>query len=1307
MANSKAPVGTTARDALAALRLLTTKGIGSRTVAHIIDTAGREPGGLEALLARPPEALAEQYRLSVDVARRLGGENSLADRLWQEMSEQGVRLLLRGDGAYPAHLAALLGPDAPPILFVRGNLDLFARRAVGFAGSRKASEKGLGVAAECAAALAARGVNVISGYAHGVDVACHRAALEAGGVTTIVLAEGILGFRLKRDIRDLATEDNVLVVSEFSPRLPWAGHQAMARNRTICGLSDAMVLIESGLTGGTFEAGKAALELHRPLFVVDYAAPAESAEGNRFFLDRGARPLRRRREGPANIDELLSAVEIQHVRRAEVPPARQIELPETTPVPGAPPTELKPGEASVSMKSGEDRRLIEDFLPIQAISAEARVENSVTQARGYLSKALLSILHRWWARRPLVACRAAVYAALVPADQFRPANGPEDKRDSLARANAAKFLERLCRRTVTRKDLEAAAEHIRAAHGGRAPRVLDMFAGGGSIPLEAARLGCESHALELNPVAHLVELATLVYPARYGKRLVEEVRRWSRIVFECTRAEVGDLYPPVADPKTPPRELGGARQTRLKGMEDPQEALPVPAGRLTPVAYLWTRTVPCRNCGATVPLHRQTWLRQKPGGFVAVRPVAVSGERRARYELLESAAKEAAQAVAEWGFDPTDLSKGGETECLFCRAAVPTEHVKDCGRSRRMDVQLMAVVASRNGEHGKAYLSASQATGVDGGEVKRRLDDVMRRERLSTDEAALPPAGALGFRVQPYGFKTWDQLFTDRQLLTLFTFIKHVRKAYEEMIQGGVDPGLAKAVATYLALIVDKVAERNSSVTHWDASAEFIQVDIGSGRMRMTWDFPEVNPFGGASGSWDQSTRDTLGALEALVADGLKSCVVQRGSALALPYEDGTFDAVVTDPPYYDNVPYSYLADFFYVWLKRSVGHLYPEHFAAATSPVKAEAVMDPSRHGGKKAKAKAEYEAMMARAFDEARRVLKPGAPMVCVYAHKTTAGWATLVDALRRSRFVVTEAWPLDTENPSRQRSQESAALASSIFLVARRRETEDTGSYEHVVRPELERVVRERVEALWELGIAGADLVIAAVGAGLRAFTRFARVEYDNGEEVPAEKFLAEVEGVVLETLLEKIFGVPRSGVASVDGPSRFYVLWRHTYRAAELDAGEAIVFTYAQPVELDGPSGLSAGKRALVEKKKGKYRLRDFTERGDEEQLGVPGDEGKAAPLIDVLHRILWLVENEPRNLPRFLDEARPDRERLRLVAQALAGAGLKGGDEADGKAPLITTPAEQAAAAKLTSNWRTLIDQRQADGQGTLFDVRPT
>jgi putative DNA methylase len=432
--------------------------------------------------------------------------------------------------------------------------------------------------------------------------------------------------------------------------------------------------------------------------------------------------------------------------------------------------------------------------------------------------------------------------------------------------------------------------------------------------------------------------------------------------------------------------------------------------------------------------------------------------------------------------------------------------------------------------------------------------------------------------------------------------------------------------------------------------------------------------------------------------------IVARGSALKSPWPDDAFDAIITDPPYYDSRSYSNLADHFFVWHKRSLGNIHSEHFASELTPKKNEAIAAKYRHKGSKELADRAYEKMIEEAFVECNRVLRPGMPLVCVYAHKTTAGWSTLINALMKAGFVVVEAWPVDMERKVRQNAQNTAALASSIFLVARKREGALTGSYEDEVRSELDKIVRERVDSLWKMGITGADLVIAAVGAGLRAFTKFARVEYANGEEVPAEKFLAEVEGVVLETLLEKIFGVTGSGVAAVDGPSRFYVLWRYAYKAAEMDAGEAIVFTYGQNVELDGQNGLSSGSRALVEKKKGKYRLRDFAERGDDEKLGMPKDDGKAAPLIDILHRILWLVENEPRKLNDFLDEARPDRERLRLVAQTLAGTALAGRKDDGPEHLLATTPAEGAALKKLVANWRALIDQRLAAREGTLFEL---
>lgn len=959
----------------------------------------------------------------------------------------------------------------------------------------------------------------------------------------------------------------------------------------------------------------------------------------------------------------------------------------------------------------DDRRLIEDFLPVNSVGEAA---SSEPRTKGHIST-----LHVWRARRPLVACRAAVYGALVPASLFIPENGPDNKKQSLGRANAAKFFERLCKYPGNPTLIKEAQSHILEAHAerssretgnavtvedveeGRAPRpkVLDMFAGGGAIPIEAARLGCESHALDLNPVAYLIELCTVTFPQQFGRELADDIETWGKIILKRTQQAVSDVLARIPIVRNQPRAI----QLRLGDGNEPEPQ----SEEYSVVAYYWTRTVPCPNpqCKGTVPLYRQTWLRNKSSGYVALKPIPHMTKRVMRFQVVE------ARTESVLGFDPSRGSAGSSAACPFCQTALDGPYVRRYGDDKGFGQQLMCVIALNPDGRGKLYLVDESLATIEAEHQaisEQRAAEIERELGPSSLDEEIPPTGNAELATGNsylYGIRTFRQAFTPRQRCILLTMAREVHRAYQEMLEQGLDQERAKAITTYLGLWLSRLTDRCNGLARWNNVGEKIESLTSMKRFAMTWDFPEVNIFGGGSG-------DALSQL-AFITSAVRQegqfhnpSIVVRGSATELPYDNSIFDAVITDPPYYDNESYSELSDVCYVWLRPTIGFLYPEHFAGQLTPKKKECVAAAYRQGGKE-KARTYYEACLFESLREAHRVTKPGGTLIVVYAHKTTLGWATLVDALRRAGYEVAEAWPLTTETKARVAHQGDAALASSIFLVARRREAPETGSYEDEVRPELEKIVRERVDSLWKMGITGADLVIAAVGAGLRAFTRFSRVEYANGEEVPAGKFLAEVEGVVLETLLEKIFGVSGSGAAAVDGPSRFYVLWRYAYKAAEMDAGEAIVFTYGQNVELDGQNGLSAGSRALVEKKKDKYRLRDFAERGDDEKLGQPRDDGKAAPLIDTLHRILWLVEHEPRSLNSFLDEVRLDRERLRLVAQALAGTALAGKKDDGPEHTVATTPTEQSVLKKLVANWRAVIDARLSDfdmqtGQRKMF-----
>ena len=899
----------------------------------------------------------------------------------------------------------------------------------------------------------------------------------------------------------------------------------------------------------------------------------------------------------------------------------------------------------------DDRRLIEDYLPLEFLSAVASKEK--LHPRHYLS-----LIHYWPARRPTTACRAAVYAALVPA----PCSVE-------ARESSANFVTKLAAYKPNKKIVDEAVRHIREFNDGHAPKVLDMFAGGGAIPLEAARLGCESHAIDYNPVAHLIELCTLVYPQTYGPGLADDFQRWSQVLLNRMQRELNDLYPPVKIAETTEVRT----QTNLFGGSNPQVAHGV-----EPVAYIWARTVPCRRpgCRVPVPLVRQAWLRKKRGVVAAV-PRVEDGSKL-RWEIMSG------RSARDIGAQERQTG-AGQAVCVSCGTPVSSAYVKEMSIHGQLLESLAAVVV--DGGRSKLYLPPQDTVLLDNDECMRRLERLLNETGLASLDERMNTADSTTVAGRGYGISRWCELFTTRQLIALFTLIKHVRGVHGEMLDRGVGEDRARALTTYFAMALGRMVVAFNKFTRWEPRVQRTMAAIGDRQaLKFVYDFSEINCLAQTQGCLSFALDREASCIREL-AKVRNSSIVTRGNAERLFYKDETFDAVITDPPYYSSIYYADLSAFFYVWLKRIVGDLYPEHFTLSAPPKRREAVAQPSEHDGSVQKATEHYQNLMSRSFVEARRVLKPGAPLVCVYAHKTTEGWATLIRALVDAGLTVTEAWPVQTESRSRMNTLGAAALSDSIFFVARRREESTSGQYETDVEPELNRIARERVVTLWAdgKGIAGADLLMAAVGAGLRAYTRFEKVEYANGEPMPAERYLREVEGVVLDVMLDEIFGLKGSAVGSVDSITRFYVLWRFTYRESSIEAGDAYVFCYPQGIEIDGPLGISGPLPALVEKHRTKFRVRNYEERGGDDELGISAD-GQPVPLIDVLHRLLWLIDNRPTEIQAFLKAARPNVEQLRLITQALCTPVL-GRPEAQDAIPT----SELSALSKLTANWRSIVE----------------
>jgi putative DNA methylase len=885
-----------------------------------------------------------------------------------------------------------------------------------------------------------------------------------------------------------------------------------------------------------------------------------------------------------------------------------------------------------------DDRLIEDYIPVEAINIVAQREK-IGHAAFHPRK-----LHLWWARRPLAAARAAVYATLV-----HPHDAPDNARD-------AAFFTALCQWGASDRVIAEARQRVLEANGGVPPKVLDQFAGGGAIPLEALRLGCEATAVELNPVAHLIEKCMLDYPQRYGPSLADDIREHGRRWVERTWGRVGHLYPRLRDVDE--------EQLSIEA-EDP--ARQRTAGR--PIAYLWTRTVPCPNPERpphTVALVRQTWLAKKKGRNVALRPIVDRDALSVSWQVVEAANPESL------GFDPAAFSTRGATTCLACGAAVDYKHVQAEGLAGRMGIMPLAAVLVKASGRGRDYLPVGTYAEPDEAACLAVLDEL----DVQPPDEPIPRDGGRWFSPPLHGLTRYRDLFTPRQLATLCAFAQGVRETHAQMLEDGMEPERAAAVATYLALALDRTVDRNCNLCRWDTKNESLTNAYSRQALPMVWDFSEANPFGQGAGQAHEYVENIAGIVKEELGSTGQPGMVYRTSADQLPMADETYDAVITDPPYYDNISYADLSDFFYVWLKRSLQGIAPDDIIGGElTPKRREAIVAPYRFDGDKAAARRFYEQEMAAAFTEAHRVLKPGAPLVCVYAHKTTLGWATLVEALRRAGFTITEAWPLDTEMPERAVGQGTASLASSIFLVARKRDGAAVGDSDEVQR-QLDAAIAERLDRLIAAGVSGSDLVIATIGAGLAPFTRYASVELPNGETLPADRFLEAVQGRVLGAILAKVHGLG-DGVGGLDAATRYYVMARFSYGYADVDFDEANSLARSAGIELG--NGLSRGRTPLAKITKKAVRLHDFEERGEDPELGLDGTR-----LIDVLHGLLWRANHRRSEVRPYLDQTRPDPQRLRLVTQALQGSALRGENE--------SKPAEAQACERLLGSWRTLVEE---------------
>jgi putative DNA methylase len=779
-------------------------------------------------------------------------------------------------------------------------------------------------------------------------------------------------------------------------------------------------------------------------------------------------------------------------------------------------------------------KLIEVALPLEDINRESAREKSIRHGHP-------STLHLWWARRPLAAARAVLFAQLVDDPSAHPDRFPTEEAQAAERERLHNIIRKLVvwENIHDEKFLEEARAEIRNSCGGNPPPILDPFAGGGTIPLEAQRLGLEAHASDLNPVAVLINKALIEIPPKWAGRppvfpgaaeaahfwpgatgLAEDVRRYGQWMRDEAEQRIGHLYPKAKLPD---------------GTES------------TVVAWIWARTVTCPNpaCASTMPLVRTFWLSKKKGRERYVEPIPDG--KRVRFEIRGPSGAPREGTVSRTG-----------ATCLLCGTPVPLSHVRDEGKTGRMGAQLMAIVAE--GRRQRYYLPPTaqheQVASLP------RPDDVPE-EKLASDPRNLWCAN--------YGLTTFADLFTSRQLTSLTTFSNLVRESRSRVIQDfprrsdDDAESYASAIAIYLSFAVSKMADRGSSLCSWVIQRESNRNTFARQAIPMAWDFVEMNPLLKGTGSFAGATNWTVESLDGVPAQGYG--VACQASAMNLTMPGGC--VVATDPPYYDNVSYANLSDFFYVWLRRSLKDSAPTLMGTVVTPKADELVADPHRHDGKDA-AQRFFEEGFEKVFKQIIKGTVTGFPMTVFYAFKQTeadgsglhasTGWETLLEGMLRVGWAVTATWPANTERDGRTREIDSNALASSIVLACRRRPSNAGAIDRRGLIAELREEIPGALRRLQQGGIAPVDLAQAAIGPGMAVFSRYAQVNEPDGSAMRVRPALDLINQVLAEVQSEQ------EGDFSPD--TRWCLEWFKSYGFDDGPFGAAEILSKAKNTAIDG-------------------------------------------------------------------------------------------------------------------------------------------